>query len=245
MKKIGIYCITNVVNNKKYIGYSIDITRRWETHKRDLRNNKHENSHLQHSYNKYGADAFEYSIIEECEQENLKIREKYWIAFYDLKNSGYNMSEGGDGLLNPPEEIGRKISEKLKGENNGMYGVSLTGALNGMYGRKHTDKSKELMSQKARERCRTKSGRHRPVQASTGEIFYVMADAIKWAGLKDISSIGKACRGETKTAGRHPITGERLSWKFRDDLKKSVTTIPDECKGVECLLVRHSKRTAA
>ena len=46
-----------------------------------------------------------------------------------------------------------------------------------------------------------------------------MKEAVKWAGLKDGSSIGKACRGITKTAGKHPQTKEPLSWKYRDDLK--------------------------
>lgn len=229
---IGIYCITNIVNNKKYIGYSIDISRRWTTHRRDLRNNKHENSHLQHAQNKYGVDAFEYSIIEECDREHLKEREIYWIAFYDSKNSGYNLSDGGDGIVNPPKDIGKKISEKLKGKNNGMYGVSMAGEKNGMYGKHHSEQTKQLIGEKAKQRCGIKSPRRRPVQASTGEIFYTMTEAVKWAGLKDVSSIGKCCKGTEKTAGRHPITNERLTWKFRDDLKKGVTTIPDECKGV-------------
>lgn len=118
-----------------------------------------------------------------------------------------------------------------------MYGVSLTANLNGMYGKKHTENAKKLMSEKAKVRTGEKSSRHRPVQASSGEIFYTMKDAIEWAGLKSISSIDKACRGKTKTAGKHPITHKRLTWKYRDDLKKGVTTIPDECKGVEHLLV--------
>lgn len=223
---IGIYCIINTTNNKRYIGYSIDISRRWATHKRDLKNNKHENAHLQNSYNKYGADSFKYYVIEECEQENLKEREKYWINFYNSKEFGYNMSNGGDGLLNPPEEIRRKISENLKGENNGMYGVSLKGSLNGMYGKKHTEKAKKLMSEKAKARAGKKSSRYRPVQASSGEIFYTMKEAAEWCGLKDISSIGKACSGVTKTAGKHPVTNEKLAWKYRDDLKERCNDYP-------------------
>lgn len=125
IKIIGIYSITNKINNKKYIGYSIDIKRRWATHKRDLKNNKHENDHLQKAYNKYGENAFKYQIIEECTQEELKNKEKYWITFYNSKNNGYNMSEGGDGILNPTEDVRKKISEALKGEKNGMYGVHL------------------------------------------------------------------------------------------------------------------------
>ena len=145
IKIIGIYSITNTLNNKRYIGYSIDIQRRWTTHKRDLKNNKHENSHLQNAYNKYGENAFEFEIIEECTKENIKDKEKYWIAFYNSKNEGYNMSEGGDGILNPTEDVRKKISEGLKGEKNGMYGVHLTGELNGMYGKQHTEETKKIL----------------------------------------------------------------------------------------------------
>ena len=33
---IGIYCIENKINNKKYIGQSIHIHRRWSEHKYEL-----------------------------------------------------------------------------------------------------------------------------------------------------------------------------------------------------------------
>ena len=102
---------------------------------------------------------------------------------------------------------------------NGMYNVHLTGELNGMYGKTHSERSKQLMSEKAKQRVGEKSSRRRPVQASTGEIFYTMIEAAKWAGCLDSSSIGKACKGITKTAGRHPVTKEKLSWQYRDDLK--------------------------
>lgn len=36
--------------------------------------------------------------------------------FYDSKNNGYNLTSGGDGLIDPPEEIKKKISDNLKGE---------------------------------------------------------------------------------------------------------------------------------
>lgn len=219
IKIIGVYCIENVINNKKYIGCSTQIKVRWQNHKRLLKANKHENCHLQEEYNQYGENAFDYYIIEECPVDNLTEREIYWIKYFDSKNSGYNLTDGGGGLSNPPDDIKKKISEGLKGEKNGMYGVHLKGALNGNYGRHHSDSAKKKMSESKKKLRGVKSPHRRPVQASTGEIFPIMLEAVKWAGLQDGSSIGKCCKGVSKTAGRHPITNEPLTWKYRDDLK--------------------------
>ena len=212
---VGIYCIENTLNQNKYIGLSIQIEERWRNHKRLLKRGIHENAHLQNAYNKYG-DVFKFYVIEECKQEQLNEREQYWISFYDTKSHGYNESDGGGGIFNPTNDVRRKISEGLKGSKNGMYGVRLYGSQNGMYGRHHTKESKEKMSELRKHRTGERSSRARKVQASTGEIFNVMLEAAKWAGVNDVGSIGKACKGVTKTAGRHPQTGERISWKFID-----------------------------
>lgn len=57
-KITGIYKITNSINNKIYIGSAINIYRRFVTHNHLLRNNKHFNSHLQSSWNKYKSENF-------------------------------------------------------------------------------------------------------------------------------------------------------------------------------------------
>lgn len=95
---IGIYMIKNLSNNKVYIGQSIDINRRWNDHKAKLENNNHENSHLQESYNKYGKDSFEYSIICQCLKEELNDKEKYYIKKYKSYDNkyGYNLTKGGE-----------------------------------------------------------------------------------------------------------------------------------------------------
>lgn len=90
---LGIYKIENIVNNKVYIGQSINIYERWLAHKRDLRNNKHHNYYLQNSYNKYGENNFTFEIIETCKEEVLSEREFYWINSFKShnKNYGFNM----------------------------------------------------------------------------------------------------------------------------------------------------------
>jgi len=59
------YSITNTINGKVYIGQSTQYSRRWTTHKRNLRKNKHENKHFQQDWNEYGEDAFVFEVIEE------------------------------------------------------------------------------------------------------------------------------------------------------------------------------------
>jgi hypothetical protein len=97
---IGIYKIENKVNGKVYVGQSIHIEQRWSEHKAELRGNYHHNAHLQSSWNKYGEDNFEFSIIEVFKKINkLNEREIYWINYYDsYKNEfGYNLTTGGCG----------------------------------------------------------------------------------------------------------------------------------------------------
>lgn len=121
---IGIYTIKNKINNKYYIGLSINIEQRFLFHQRRLRDNTHKNKHLQKSYNKYGIEGFEFIVIEECTEEQLCDKEKYYIKHYKSYKSelGYNKTYGGEfGKLT--DEIvesthkklrGRKLSEDMK-----------------------------------------------------------------------------------------------------------------------------------
>ena len=76
---IGIYCILNKVNNKKYYGSSKDILNRFKRHKRDLRNGVHHNIHLQRSWNKHGEESFEFNIILECSEDELLLIEQEYL----------------------------------------------------------------------------------------------------------------------------------------------------------------------
>ena len=87
---IGIYKITKKSNGKSYIGQSNDIKRRINEHqgKRDLA--------IDQAIQKYGIDAFDYEVLEECSLEELDEREKYWIQYFNTyKGFGYNCNAGG------------------------------------------------------------------------------------------------------------------------------------------------------
>jgi group I intron endonuclease len=77
--KSGIYLITNIKSNKKYVGSSYNIYTRIARHKSDLLKNKHANQHLQNSFNKHGLKTFKVNILEFCEKDMLVEKEQHYI----------------------------------------------------------------------------------------------------------------------------------------------------------------------
>lgn len=75
----GIYYIESIRDRKKYVGMSKDIHMRWAQHRADLRGNIHHNSNLQESWNRYGEDNFEFVVLEECDEVELRQKESEWI----------------------------------------------------------------------------------------------------------------------------------------------------------------------
>ena len=89
----GVYKIYCEGNNKAYIGSSINVRKRRNSHLHHLRRNKHPNKYLQHSYNKYGEASFCFSVILECDEEMLLIEEERCIRKHNSYNEGFNLIE--------------------------------------------------------------------------------------------------------------------------------------------------------
>lgn len=100
-----IYKITNDINEKVYIGQTIrTITERWKEHLKESRANR-ANHPIYRAMRKYGCEHFSIELIEEVSNEQLDIREKYWIEQYNTYKNGYNATYGGNGYRNDYTEV--------------------------------------------------------------------------------------------------------------------------------------------
>lgn len=113
----GVYKITNLINNKCYIGSSVDVYQRGATYRHLFKVGKLHNNHLQSSMKKYGFNNFKFELLCDCGKEStneeLHKKEQYFI---NLINPEYNKRSIVDKnyQISPTAETRAKISKSLK-----------------------------------------------------------------------------------------------------------------------------------
>lgn len=134
MQKSGIYKIINIKNGKFYLGSSKNLLQRKKKHIYELNKGTHHSSYLQNAYNKYGAEAFRFVVVEHVEEYRLlEVEQQYLDKLKPyLEGAGYNMSEKATNCV-------------LTGENHWTYG--LPSEKHHWYGKKHTKETKKRMSE--------------------------------------------------------------------------------------------------
>lgn len=97
---VGIYSITNSINNKRYIGQSIDIETRWKNHRNTAfnPNDASYNYPLYKAIRKYGLKNFKFEVLEECNMNELNNKEIFYIFKYNSTKNGYNQTDGGNNI---------------------------------------------------------------------------------------------------------------------------------------------------
>ena len=125
-----IYKITNIQNNKVYIGQTIrPIEQRFRRHLNDALNNILD-THFARAIRKYGKENFIIEQIDEAQtQDELNQKEQYWIRYYNSVKEGYNETDaiskcGGNTYQSKTEEEMEVIKDKIRqtkiGNKNSM-----------------------------------------------------------------------------------------------------------------------------
>lgn len=109
MRTSGIYVIRLILDGRCYVGSSINIEKRWRTHKMQLFDKTHHCRYLQRSWDKYGAVNFQFIIVDRCDPESLIKREQ---MFFNLLVNKFNCSPVAGSTLGVrhSEEVRRKSS---------------------------------------------------------------------------------------------------------------------------------------
>lgn len=138
----SVYCFTNKINNKKYVGITCDVKRRYNQHKRTT--SKAVVFCL--AIKKYGFENFEFLILEEnLSLKDAKLLERQFIKELNcMVPNGYNRTEGGDSSVKHTKETIEKIVEKTR-----IWRLTND---HPMKGKKHSEESKKLMKESALKR---------------------------------------------------------------------------------------------
>lgn len=136
----GIYKIINAVNNKFYVGSTVNLRKRKARHFSELRTGKHKNRHLLAAWNKYGEQAFVFVAVELVEDRaQLLAAENRWLKDHVGKDYCYNI---GTDATAP--------SLGMSGELSPTWGLKRTAeqlAAQSWAGKKHTPESRDKIRQ--------------------------------------------------------------------------------------------------
>lgn len=197
-----IYKITNLVNNKVYIGKTAgSIQNRWNEHCSDYCRDHCKNRPLYSAMRKYGVDKFIIEPVEECTIEEINDREIYWISFYGSYNNGYNATLGGEGATVVDYDEVVSLYQKLQNQVSvakylGVTTITINKIL----------QAKGISTKSAQEVTQTKVGipvKQYTLSGAFIQEFPSARNAARSLGKNNQSAgshISDVCRGKTKSA---------------------------------------------
>ena len=213
-KNYCVYVHINKINGKMYVGQTCQKPEdRWKSGY-----GYRKNTHFGKAIKKYGWDNFEHIIVaENLDKEKANYIEMLLISGYNTQNQneGYNHTAGGEGMTNfkHTEESKKKMSEANKGkhlseETKKKISIRLSGVNNPLYGKPMSEEHKQKlkkphkpMSEESKQRI--VNAHKKPVMCIETGIIYASAKDAQDITEINAAHIGDICRGcgERKTAG--------------------------------------------
>lgn len=216
----AIYCITNKITGKRYVGSAIDFYGRKRTHLSKLRRNIHHSKYLQRAWNKYGGESFEFLVLEKIDKkEDLIIKEQWWIDNTPCEYNVCKIAGSSLGTKRSKETI-QKLREKNLGLKhpewrNKIKSESQGGINHWSYGKKMPDEVKQKKSIAMKKRYN--EGYIHPykktvLKYSLDGNFIQEFTSLNEAGnynIKKIKAIGNCLRRKSKSS-------QGFLWKYKN-----------------------------
>lgn len=199
-----IYCITNLINGKQYVGQTTQTIKvRFAEH---YRNNK---SYIGHAIQKHGKENFTIELLDTAQDiDELNEKEIYWIAELNtMEPQGYNLCHGGGVTIGYKHRLDsrKKMSETkkrnkvVKGKNNPFYGKTHTKETRKRMSEKWQS-GERVMSEENKQKLRDAHHTRKVRNLTTGEVFDSIKQAAKKYNILE-THITRVCKGKRKSTG--------------------------------------------
>lgn len=206
-KICGVYKILNTITGDYYLGSSCDIRGRWNSHRYELRKNLRGNTHFQNAWNKYGEQAFEFSILLLCDVAHKLYLEDGLIK---LLRPAYNSSEDALAPMQGRHHTAESLA-KMSGKNHHNFGKHHTeeskqkiGKAN--MGKHHTEESKQKIREVNIGKYHTEESKQKISESGKGNtnaLGHIVSEKVR-------ARLSEASKGNTNALG-HKYTEEVLA----------------------------------
>lgn len=216
---IGIYEIRNKLDGKIYIGSTTkSLEKRWKDHQKFLRLKQHRNRFLQHAWNKYGSEVFEFVVLEEIQSpQDILNREQYWIdQYFDNGINCYNLVPTAGSVLGLKWKKSSKNAKsdqtKILWENQEIREKITNGLKNRKYKKAPLgNQEKERLANQGREFWKSENGKavaykfpcksHPGLVSPEGKIFETIINLNKFCKehLLTYQAAWNVCHGKAKS----------------------------------------------
>ncbi len=220
---MGIYYIKNTINNKYYVGQSVNIRNRILQHIREIKKGT-KNGAIYQALRKYGIETFEFGVCCLCERSELNTNEeKYVELLKSTAPNGYNLTTGGNSKTVISDITREKISVAQKGRKKSLEEIqkisnSLKGRKSWNKGKKTTGKALEVIIARNKSRigipawnkgtktpedvCAKISAKHKgkitPEETRKKLSKTLTGRKITWGNKISVSSIGRSVSQESR-----------------------------------------------
>lgn len=231
-----IYCITNKVNNKKYVGLTVTtLANRFKEHRADSKR-KRIKMPLYKAFEKYGLENFVIEQLEEADNEVLADREIYWIDKLNTYDSryGYNATRGGQGGRRLYNDETRKlvIAEWEKGysiqeihERLGIGEVKISSYVKNLPNFK--ERTQEIITQRIIQ-ARGRKVRQYTTNGEFVKEYATASEAQRELGLNNCSQIVDCCKHTNYTC-------KGFLWRYAEDTPPVPNTLYGKRRKVDML----------
>lgn len=206
-----IYCYTNLINNKKYVGQTNNLERRKKQHIQDsIHCHKgHEISHnlpFHAAIRKYGIENFNFEVLQTIDTEDWSIVNQLEMQYIQSQNSlapnGYNLTAGGEAAkgLNKTKLSDEEVEAIITALKNQEYIADIA---------EKFQLSRSYISDINNGRCLRRANETYPLQQNriTNNEYYQIIDLIK--------NTNFSLREIARYMGRNPDTIKKINQGYQ------------------------------